>query len=386
MKKFTEEIAVSEYEIRTDTGWEDIVSICKTIPYKVYRLETISRTLLSADTHILYDENMKEVFVKDIKIGNFIQTKSGIEKIVAINETAEEIFMFDLELPAESNHRYYTDDFLSHNTSAAKVLAGRYPYIYINCSDETGVETVREKINKWCSTISVLDGSEEIKVVILDELDGVSDQFFKALRGTIEKFAEQARFIGTCNYFNKIPDTMHSRFTLINFDFLDKEEEDYVFSEQVRRADTILTKLNITHAPEAVEELVKRCLPDMRKLFNKIQTLQISGVKELTRDAIMKTEWSFEDIFKICATAPDPYKNYIFMINQYGSRVDDVLGALGNEFPKWLEEKYPAKTHALPGIIVEIAQHQAQRVHVIDPAVTMLSCCFRIQQILNLIK
>jgi DNA polymerase III delta prime subunit len=271
-------------------------------------------------------------------------------------------------------------------TSAAKVLANKYPYIYINCSDETGVETVREKINKWCSTISVLDGAEEIKVVILDELDGVSDQFFKALRGTIEKFAEQARFIGTCNYFNKIPDTMHSRFTLINFDFLDKEEEDFVYNEQVKRADVILTKINIVHSKEAVEELVKRCLPDMRKLFNKIQTLQISGVKELTKDAIMKTEWSFEDIFKMCVGSPDPYKNYAFMINQYGSRVDDVLGALGNEFPKWLEEKHPTKIKSLPAIIVEIASHQAQRVHVIDPSITMLSCCFRIQIILNSIK
>lgn len=268
-------------------------------------------------------------------------------------------------------------------TSAAKVLASKYPSIYINCSDETGVDVVRNKINTFCSTISVMDGAEAIKVVILDEMDGVSDQFFKALRGTIEKFAEQARFIGTCNYFNKIPETMHSRFTLVNFDFLDTEEEKLVYEEQVKRAGTILTKLNITHSTEAVEELVKRSLPDMRKLFNKIQTMQISGVKELTKEAIMKTEWSFEDIFKICAGSPDPYNNYIFMVNQYGSRVDDVLGALGDEFPKWLAEKYPSKLSLLPGIIVEIAQHQAQRVHVIDPAVTMLSCVFRIQTILN---
>lgn len=282
----------------------------------------------------------------------------------------------------KQNYLFYGGPGLG-KTSAAKVLAANYPYIYINCSDETGVDTVREKINKWCSTISVMDGAEAIKVVILDELDGVSDQFFKALRGTIEKFADQARFIGTCNYFNKIPDAMHSRFTLVNFDFLDPEEEEIVYQEQVKRASTVLTKLNITHNTEAVEELVKRCLPDMRKLFNRIQTMQISGVKELTRDSIMKTEWSFEDIFKLCAGTPDPYNNYIFLINQYGSRVDDVLGALGDEFPKWLEEKYPSKINFLPGIIVEVAAHQAQRVHVIDPAISMISCIFKIQTILN---
>ena len=282
----------------------------------------------------------------------------------------------------KQNFLYYGGPGLG-KTSAARVLANRYPYIYINCSDETGVDTVRNKINTFCSTISVMDGEEAVKVVILDEMDGVSEQFFKALRGTVEKFAEQARFIGTCNYFNKIPDTMHSRFTLVNFDFLDKEEEDYVLQAQVKRASTVLTKLNIVHSKEAAEELVKRSFPDMRKLFNKIQMLQVSRVQELTKDAILKSEWSFEDIFKICISTPDPYKNYIFLVNQYGSRVDDVLGALGNEFPKWLAEKYPAKLNTLPMIIVEIAQHQAQRVHVIDPAVTMLSCIFKIQTILS---
>lgn len=282
----------------------------------------------------------------------------------------------------KQNYLFYGGPGLG-KTSAAKVLAAGYPYIYINCSDETGVDTVREKITKWCSTISVLDGAESLKVVILDEIDGVSEQFFKALRGTIEKFAEQARFIGTCNYFNKIPEAMHSRFTLVNFDFLDAEEEDFVYREQIKRATIVLGKLNIASTPEAVEELVKRCLPDMRKLFNRIQAMQISGVKELTKESIMKTEWSFEDIFKVCAGAPDPYNNYVFMVNQYGSRVDDVLGSLGSEFPKWLEEKYPQKLSLLPGIIVEIAKHQAQRVHVIDPAVTMLSCVFTIQTILN---
>jgi DNA polymerase III delta prime subunit len=282
----------------------------------------------------------------------------------------------------KQNYLFYGGPGLG-KTSAAKVLAANYPYIYINCSDETGVETVRSKINTFCSTISVMDGAEAVKVVILDEIDGVSEQFFKALRGTIEKFAEQARFIGTCNYFNKIPETMHSRFTLVNFDFLDAEEENMVYQEQVKRATIILNKLNISSTPEAVEELVKRCLPDMRKLFNRIQAMQISGITELSKDAIMKTEWSFEDIFKLCASSPDPYNNYVFMVNQYGSRVDDVLGALGNEFPKWLEEKYPHKVAFLPGIIVEVANHQAQRVHVIDPAISMLACVFKIQTILN---
>lgn len=268
-------------------------------------------------------------------------------------------------------------------TSTAKVLASNYPYLYINCSDETGVDIVRDKISKFCSTVSVMDGAESLKVVILDEIDGVSDQFFKALKGNIEKFAEQARFIATSNFVNKIPEAIISRFSAINYDYLDKEEEDFVYNEQVKRATIILNKLKITNDGDAVKELVKRSFPDMRKLFNRIQTLQLSGTTALSKDAIMKTDWSFEDIFAMCVSTPDPYKNYCFLINQYGTKVDEVLASLGNEFPKWLEEKYPAKVKFLPNIIVEVAHYQSQRMQVIDQNISMLACIFKIQTILN---
>jgi DNA polymerase III delta prime subunit len=267
-------------------------------------------------------------------------------------------------------------------TSAAKVLAGKHPYKYINCSDETSVEVVRETINKFCSTISVMDGEEAFKVIILDEVEGVSEQFFKALRGTIEKFADQARFIATTNYVNKIPEAILSRFSVINFDFVDNEEEREIFELIKKRASIVLNKLSIEADDKALEELVKRSFPDMRKLFNKIQTMQISGVKKLTQDAIMKTEWSFEDIFKLCTSAPEPYSNYIFLVGQYSSRVDDVLSALGEEFPKWLQEKYPQKMAVLPQLVYEVALHQAQRVQVIDPTISMLSCVFKLQALL----
>ena len=271
-------------------------------------------------------------------------------------------------------------------TSAAKVLASKHPSKYINCSDETSVEVVRETINKFCSTISVMDGEEAFKVIILDEVEGVSEQFFKALRGTIEKFAEQARFIATTNYINKIPDAILSRFTVVNFDYADTQEEKEVYAKQKERAKMVLQKLNIQSTDEALEELVKRTFPDMRKLFNRIQALQISGVKILDAEAIKKTEWSFEDIFKLCASSPEPYNNYVFLIGQYGTRVEDVLAALGEEFPNWLHENYPTKMQALPQIIYEIAIHQAQRIQVIDPAISMLACIFKIQTLLSQVK
>ena len=61
----------------------------------------------------------------------------------------------------------------SGKTSSAKILAKDHPTLYINCSSETGVDTVRVKISEFCSTLSLLDGERKLKVVILDEFDGV---------------------------------------------------------------------------------------------------------------------------------------------------------------------------------------------------------------------
>ena len=61
----------------------------------------------------------------------------------------------------------------SGKTSSAKILATGHPHMYINCSSETGVDTVRTKISEFCSKLSLLDGERKLKVVILDEFDGV---------------------------------------------------------------------------------------------------------------------------------------------------------------------------------------------------------------------
>lgn len=268
-------------------------------------------------------------------------------------------------------------------TSAAKVLAQNYPNLYINCSDESGVDVIREKIKTFCSSISVFDNAEQIKVVLLDEFDGVSDQFMKALRAVIESYAESARFIATCNYLNKIPDSIQSRFEVIDFTPKDKEEEDYILKKQMSSTTKILEKLKITANEETITTLVKRSFPDMRKLFNRIQALQIAGTTELTQSEISKTDWSFEPIFEMCINSPEPYKNYTQLVGEYSTYVDDVMYALGTELPNWLAEKYPSLISALPQIIVEVAHHQAQKTLVIDPTISMLSLVYKIQIIVN---
>jgi replication factor C small subunit len=138
-------------------------------------------------------------------------------------------------------------------TTLAKILASPYPSLFINVSDESSVETIRVKITDFCSTISVMDGKSSKKIVILDEFDGASDQFYKALRGTIEKFATNTRFVATCNYINKVPDAIQSRFEVIDFNPVTTEEDDALKAEWRKRVNLILGKLNIAIDDESIQ-------------------------------------------------------------------------------------------------------------------------------------
>lgn len=108
------------WEVETDSGWSKIDSINLTIPYETWHLETENNlTLDAADTHILFDENMDEIFVKDlIPNQTLLQTKDGLQQVRQLQNTNVFNNMFDLSL-SDKNHRFYTNDLLSHNTTVA---------------------------------------------------------------------------------------------------------------------------------------------------------------------------------------------------------------------------------------------------------------------------
>jgi replication factor C small subunit len=271
-------------------------------------------------------------------------------------------------------------------TSAAKVLAikamGHADY-YINCSDETGIDTVREKITMMCNSVSVFDGARSVKVIILDEIDGVSDGFNKALRATIEKFEKTCRFVATCNYVNKVPEAITSRLRPICFDPIDKEEEHEIKQLWAGRVGLIMDKLGISHDKSAMDEFVRRNFPDMRRALNKIQGWHVQGVASVTADNIRKLSWDFQDLYQMLVNNPDPYKNYTFVMSNYATKVEDVMNAMGSDFVDWLVENHPEKSKFIPIVLVTVADYQAKRHLVIDPCVSLVALIFTIQKALN---
>lgn len=268
-------------------------------------------------------------------------------------------------------------------TSLAKILATPFPHLFINVSDESSVETIRNKINDFCSTISVMDGKSSKKVVLLDEFDGASDQFYKALRGTIEKFAVNTRFIATCNYINKVPESIQSRFEVIDFNPVSSEEEDSLKAEWRRRIRLILGKLSIEIDDDSLQEFQTRYYPDFRSALNKVQSWMLEGVKNVDSNKINEFGWSYEDLYRLIMTGKDPVHNYQNIVGEYQGKVDDIMSALGGEFIEWIIKNKPDQAKIIPAVIVLVADHQAQRTQVIDPMVSLLSLVFQIQKLVD---
>ena len=269
-------------------------------------------------------------------------------------------------------------------TSCAKAIVNQFklPYLYINASTDTSVDVIRTRITDFCSTVSIMDEPGMFKVVILDEIDGVSDQFFKALRATMETFASNSRFIATCNYINKLPDPILSRFEVINFDF-DKEEENELTKKYIRRVYDICKQEGMTIEKDALVEFVRRNFPDLRSTLNKLQGYKTQGTNNITVNDVKRFNSVYKDVFELVFNETDPAKNYQMLVSNYSNRIDDILQTLGEEFIEYIQQEQLQSVKHIPQIIISVAKHQQQRVHVIDPVITMLSCVYEIQGIIK---
>ena len=168
----------NDLEIETDTGWESINSLYKTIKYKVYIIKTKSDlTLKCADNHIVFDNKFNEVFVKDLHVGDKIQTKDGIDIIKEIIITDDYENMYDFELTENSNHRYFTNNILSHNTEIARSIANllNVPFTIVDVTSITASgyvgEDVESIITRLLQNCDYDVERAEHGIIFLDEFD-----------------------------------------------------------------------------------------------------------------------------------------------------------------------------------------------------------------------
>lgn len=270
-------------------------------------------------------------------------------------------------------------------TAVAKTLAmeKNLPYIYINVSDESSVDVLRNKIATFCSNKSMLTDGNDKKLVILDEVEGASGQFIKALRGCIDQFSVTSRFISTTNYPDILSGPILSRFELIDFNFKEDEQKE-LKKRYAKKLVDICKNEDVKYNKEGIFNLVVSYFPDMRQILIRLDSIihNLKDGEEITIEKVNSSD-DYNEIFNILINKQEPYNNYQQIVSKWGNQVDSILSSIANDFPKWLEKNYPDKLSLLPQIVVTIAEHQEQRSKVIDPIITLLSCIYKIQEIIN---
>ena len=166
-------------------------------------------------------------------------------------------------------------------TTLAKLIAKNLncDLLYLNASDERGIDTIRDKIVPFASTMSFRD----IKIVILDEADYLTPQAQATLRNTIESCSKTTRFILTCNYLERIISPLQSRCQTFEITPPSKQEVN-------NKCQDILTKEKTLFYDNNVEDVINTHYPDIRKIINTIQGSIVDGQVKIDDNSLKNTQ------------------------------------------------------------------------------------------------
>ena len=250
-------------------------------------------------------------------------------------------------------------------TTVAKALCQQLncDWIMINGSEEGGIDVLRNKIKNFASTVSLSGGK---KVVILDEADYLNPQSTQpALRGFIEEFHKNCRFILTCNFKNRIIEPLHSRFSNIEFKIANKDKPKLA-SKLFERATYILKEQNVDFEEKVLAELIKKHFPDFRKLINELQRYSVAG----TIDAGILVNVSDENLKTLVSHLKG---------KEFGDMRKWVVNNIDNDPVKVFRKIYDGMYESLqpetiPHAVLVLADYQYKSAFVADQELNFVAC------------
>ena len=250
-------------------------------------------------------------------------------------------------------------------TTVAKALCQQLncDWIMINGSEEGGIDVLRNKIKNFASTVSLSGGK---KVVILDEADYLNPQSTQpALRGFVEEFHKNCRFILTCNFKNRIIEPLHSRFSNIEFRIANKDKPKLA-SKLFERATYILKEQNVDFEEKVLAELIKKHFPDFRKLINELQRYSVAG----TIDAGILVNFSDENLKTLVSHLKG---------KEFGDMRKWVVNNIDNDpvkvFRKIYDSMYESlQPETIPHAVLIIADYQYKSAFVADQEINLVAC------------
>ena len=156
----------------------------------------------------------------------------------------------------------------SGKTTLAKIITNNIPcdVMYVNASDHTGVDFIRDRVKPFAAST----GFQDLKIVILDEMDFISPSSQAALRNLMETYSENTRFILTCNFIEKVISPLISRCQQLRIHPPNKKDV-------AMYVQNVLVSENIRHQLDDIKYIVNSYYPDIRKIVNYSQQISTSG-------------------------------------------------------------------------------------------------------------
>lgn len=251
-------------------------------------------------------------------------------------------------------------------TTVAKALCNEMEcdWIIINCSEEGNIDTLRTKIRQFASTVSLSGDSK--KVVILDEFDySNANSIQPALRGAIEEFANNCRFILTCNYKSRIIEPIHSRCTCVDF-VLPPGEKPAIAAKMMERCSYILNKEGVKFDKKVLGQLILKHFPDMRRTINELQRYGVSGTIDV---GILSSvaEVEIKNLMTALRTKDFATVRKWAALNAEGSP-QEVYRKIYDSLTDHLENQ------SIPEAILIIAEAQYRSAFVADQEINLVAC------------
>jgi len=254
-------------------------------------------------------------------------------------------------------------------TTIAKAICNELglDYLLINGSEEGNIDTLRHKIKQFASTVSLQGG---YKVVILDEADYLNPQSTQpALRGFIEEFSNNCRFIMTCNFKNRIIEPLHSRCSVVEFNVSKKDLVD-LCGQFMKRVTNILTTEQVEYEEPVIAELIMKHMPDWRRVLNELQRYSLSG-KIDSGILVNIQEVSLNNLMSAMKE-----KNFKQMRQWVTDNIDVEPAAL---FRKIYDNMYDyVEPQSIPQLVLILADYQYKNSFVADHELNMVACCTEI--------
>ena len=233
-------------------------------------------------------------------------------------------------------------------TSLAKLIVKQLEadYLYINASDERGIDTIRDKIVPFASSI----GFNGLKIIILDESDYLTPQAQATLRNVIETFNNSCRFIFTCNYLDRIISPLQSR--CVAFGIIPPSKK-----EVGQHILQICEKEKINYTKEDLGQIILTHYPDIRKILNTVQGSVKGGKLILDSKSLVNTD--FEN--KVVAALKNKAK-----LNDIRQIIADSGAQQFESLFRCLYDNVEEYTTKVGDAIVIISQYQYEYSFVID--------------------